>query len=204
MTLEQIDIKPPCFPARPVSGAPLDKAPPKHGEWAFETKVNGWRTLVHIPTGTMFNRHDERLTIAGEFKEALDAMRTTLDAEAFKWADCEALDRRHEIGRGCLIVLDVIPEGIYVNTPWRARRKWLEAALPELDLSPPKDFPKLSLVTTVDGSMDVWRDLQRINKRLGCEFYEGLVAKRADSIYPIQRRSASQEFPFWTKHRWDF
>ena len=38
----------------------------------------------------------------------------------------------------------------------------------------------------------------------GCEFYEGMVAKRNDSIYPMQRRSAEVEFPFWMKHRWAF
>ena len=43
-----------------------------------------------------------------------------------------------------------------------------------------------------------------LNRALGCEFWEGLVAKRNDSIYPRQRRSAELDFPFWMKHRWAF
>lgn len=50
----------------------------------------------------------------------------------------------------------------------------------------------------------MWSDLKLENATLGCEFYEGLVAKRADSLYPIQLRSPDQEFPFWMKHRWAF
>ena len=93
-------MKPPTFPARPINGGPFHKARPKPGEWFYEPKYNGWRALVHIPTGTMFNRRGEPLTIAAEFADALDILRRTLDAEAFKWADCEALERRHNIGQG--------------------------------------------------------------------------------------------------------
>ena len=38
----------------------------------------------------------------------------------------------------------------------------------------------------------------------GATYYEGIVAKRADSRYPLQLRSPSIEFPFWMKHRWQF
>ena len=57
----------------------------------------------------MFNRHGKLLSISHEFKPALDMLRTILDAAAFKRADCEALERRHNVGRGTLIVLDVVP-----------------------------------------------------------------------------------------------
>jgi hypothetical protein len=57
--------------------------------------------------------------------------------------------------------------------------------------------------------LGLWTILQECNRRLGCtepanHFYEGLVAKRLDSKYPLQKRSASQDFPFWMKHRWQF
>jgi hypothetical protein len=61
------------------------------------------------------------------------------------------------------------------------------------------------------GTLDfgLWTILQNCNRTLGClkpanHFYEGLVAKRCDSPYPLQRRSADQDFPFWMKHRWAF
>jgi len=196
-------LTPPTYPLRPVNGGPLDQAQPKHGAWVYEPKYNGWRALIHIATGAMFNRHGKPLSIQDEFKPALAQLRTTLDAEAFQWADCEALERRHGLGRGCLLVLDVIPEPHEKHAAYQHRRDWLEAVLPELDLNPTyRPFPLLSLPPAVYGDLDVWRDLQGLNRRLNCDFYEGLVAKRADSLYPRQLRSDKSEFPFWMKHRW--
>ena len=44
------------------------------------------------------------------------------------WADCEALERRHNLGRGTLVVLDVVPE---TGAPsYEERRTMLEAILP--------------------------------------------------------------------------
>jgi ATP-dependent DNA ligase len=194
----------PTFPLRPVNGGPLDRALPKTGKWRFEPKYNGWRSLVHIATGTMFNRHGKLLSIQDEFTGALDALRTTLDADAFKWADVEALERRHGIGRGCLLVLDVLPEPACAQATCAERRRWLDAVLPELDLAPPGHFPLLSIPPAIYGTLEAWRDLQLINQRLGCPFYEGMVAKREDSLYPRQLRSPDLEFPFWLKHRWAF
>lgn len=39
------------------------------------------------------------------------------------------------------------------------------------------------------------------NRVLGCDFFEGVVMKRADSPYPVQLRSATEEFRGWVKHR---
>src|ERR1043165_28768 len=102
-------MTPPTYPLRPVNGGPLPKALPKTGRWIYEPKYNGWRTLVHVPTGAMFNRKCEPLSIASEFAQGVALRQSALDADAFEWADCEALERRHGIGRGSLIVLDVIP-----------------------------------------------------------------------------------------------
>jgi len=52
--------------------------------------------------------------------------------------------------------------------------------------------------------MAAWTRLQAINRKLGHPLLEGLVAKRADSIYPRQRRSPDIEFPYWVKYRWPF
>ena len=98
------------YPARPINGGPHEKARTKHGEWACEPKVNGWRALVHVASGEMWNRHGEKLSIASEFKPALSQLRATFDAQSFEWADCEALERRHDLGRGTLVVLDVVPK----------------------------------------------------------------------------------------------
>ena len=39
------------------------------------------------------------------------------------------------------------------------------------------------------------------NRALGCDFFEGVVMKRADSPYPVQLRTATEEFRGWVKHR---
>src|SRR5688500_14956384 len=94
--------QPVTYPARPINGGPLEKAPTKHGDWCYEPKINGWRVLVHAPTGSMFNRHGDRLSIAAEFEPGLRHVKQS----PFEWLDCEGLERRHSLGRGSLVVLD--------------------------------------------------------------------------------------------------
>lgn len=200
-------LRPPTYPLRPVNGGPLPKAQRKHGDWYYEPKYNGWRALVHVPTGTMFNRKNERLSIEREFAAALTILREAY-AE-FEWLDCEALERRHNLGRGTLVVLD-IPSAAetYLN-----RRRRLETCgvsgsgmvIPHC-ASQPLQNNTVYLTPSVKQGETLWNLLREANgpDMLGCEFYEGVVAKRADSRYPHQLRSASEEFPFWMKHRWAF
>ena len=115
------------YPARPIQGGRLELAPPKRGLWYAEPKLNGWRALIHTPTGTMWNRHGALLTIADCFRPALAAL-AKLAPRGLVWADCEALERRHNLGRGTLVVLDAVPESgtqTYVE-----RRSRLESLLP--------------------------------------------------------------------------
>ena len=199
-------MKPITYPARPINGGPFDKARPKAGgPWYYEPKYNGWRTLVHIATGTMFNRLGEVLTITKEFDEALGLLRTTLDAEAFKWADCEGLQRRHDIGKGTLIVLDVVPEPTWASATYLERRAWLKILWQCFPSNKPEDGTIYRVAQIgPDYAAEYWRRLQEINQVWACDFFEGLVAKRADSIYPIQLRSPDEAFAGWIKHRWQF
>lgn len=197
-------MKPITYPARPVNGGSLERALPKSGTWFYEPKYNEWRAMTHVPSGNLYNRHGVLLSIADEFTEALRLLRSTMDGQVFKWVDLGVLERRHKIGQGCLIVLDVIPEPAFAKAPYTERRKWIEAVWPELDLKPPRTFPLASIPTQIYGTLTTWFDLQAVNTRLGCEFYEGLVAKRGDSIYPIQLRSPEVKFHHWVKHRWAF
>jgi hypothetical protein len=186
-----------------MNGGPLHRALPKAGHWFYEPKYNGWRALVHVATGAMFNREGQPLTISGEFEQALGILRR-LDCAAFKWADCEALERRHGIGKGTLIVLDVIPEPAWANATYETRRQWT-ATLADCD---PYRQPAGNTIYRVPHCFApclapvAWGRLQELNRQWGCDFYEGLVAKRADSPYPIQLRSPKAETPFWIKHRW--
>src|SRR4051812_38594799 len=114
------------FPARPVQGGRLELAPPKRGLWYAEPKLNGWRALIHTPSGTMWNRHGTFLTIADCFRPALGELRTLAEC-GLVWADCEVLERRHNLGRGTLIVLDLVP--VSGSPSYVERRTLLESLL---------------------------------------------------------------------------
>lgn len=80
----------------------------------------------------------------------------------------------------------------------------------------PIDCDRVYLPLTLHSSLGrtsellFWQMLQAANVKLGCggrsgsEFWEGVVAKRNDSIYPRQHRNAELDFKFWMKHRWVF
>jgi ATP-dependent DNA ligase len=198
-------IKPVSYPARPTQGGKLELAPPKRGRWVAEPKLNGWRALVHTPTGAMWNRLGESLTIADCFRPAL-AKLSALAACGIVWADCEALERRHNYGRGTLIVLDVIPA--FAPLPYEARRAMLESLLPVDgslggDTSLPVPSGALVLAPTIQGdeALAFYNRLRAANRVIRCDFFEGVVMKREDSIYPVQLRSPGEKTRAWMKHR---
>ena len=39
------------------------------------------------------------------------------------------------------------------------------------------------------------------NRAFGCNFFDGVAMKRADSTYPVRIRAAAEEFRGWCKHR---
>ncbi len=195
------------YPARPIQGGRLDLAPPKRGRWYAEPKLNGWRALIHTPSGTMWNRHGALLTIADCFRPALGAL-AKLASRGVVWADCEALERRHNLGRGTLVVLDVIPES---GAPsYEHRRAMLETIIPtdavfsgDTSRAVPCGAVVLTPTLQVDqaDALAFYQRLREANRALRCDFFEGVVMKRADSIYPVQLRSATEEFRGFVKHR---
>lgn len=202
-------VAPPTYPARPVNGGPLEQALkyPRPGRWLYEPKLNGWRALVHAPTGTMFNRKGERLSIAGEFKRAL----SILQHSPFDWLDCEALERRHTIGKGTLVILDIVELGDYDTRRTLMGDTFCRSDLRVNYLGSPDDCQPDSVFLLPyqppeprEKLLQYWEQMQMVNARHGCQFYEGVVAKRADSLYPMQLRSPNEEFSGWVKHRWHF
>ena len=186
------------YPARPIQGGRLELAPPKRGLWYAEPKLNGWRA----------HRHGALLTIADCFRPALAAL-AKLAPLGLVWADCEALERRHNLGRGMLVVLDAVPESgtpIYVQ-----RRTLLESLLPcdavfcgDTARPVPCGAVVLTPAQRADSHANALAFYQRLraaNRVLGRDFFEGVVMKRADSPYPVQLRSATEEFRGWAKHR---
>jgi ATP-dependent DNA ligase len=196
------------YPARPTQGGRLELAPPKRGLWYAEPKLNGWRALIHTPTGTMWNRHGDLLTIADCFRPALTALAKLAD-QGLVWADCEALERRHNLGRGTLVVLDFVPES---GAPtYEQRRTVLESLLQSNtvfsgDTKHPVPCGVVALtpnhrVASQSDALAFYERLRAANRVLGCDFFEGVVMKRADSIDPVQLRSDTEECRGWIKHR---
>lgn len=196
------------YPARPIQGGRLELAPPKRALWYAEPKLNGWRAIIHTPTGTMWNRHGTLLTIADCFQPALAAL-AKLASRGLVWADCEALERRHNLGRGTLVVLDAIPKsGMPIYTVRRALLESLISCDPVFDGDSSRPVPSGAVVLTPTRRADshaaalaFYQRLRAANRKLGCDFFEGVVMKRAESIYPVQLRSATEEFRGWVKHR---
>ena len=197
----------PFFPARPMNGGQLEHAVPKPGTWYAEAKINGWRALVHRPTGTMFNRHGEQLSIAGDFERALRELRETpfrhIDEweppqGSTDWCDCEAFSRRHNVGKGTLILLD-LP---CVELPYETRGELMRSTFFPLIGGIHKE--KVFSLPCYTDAKTHYEYLQEENRILGAEVYEGIVLKKAGSLYPRQKFSPERETPYWVKHRWKF
>jgi hypothetical protein len=156
----------------------------------------------------MWNRHGALLTIADCFRPALASL-AKLASRGLVWADCEALERRHNLGRGTLVVLDFVPEsGAPIYTARRAILESIIAVEPLFGGDTSRAVPCGAVVLTPTVRIDphahalaFYLRLREANRTLGCDFFEGLVMKRADSPYPVQRRSATEEYRGWVKHR---
>lgn len=233
-------ITPPCYPARPVNGGPLPNARRTNARTVWEPKVNGWRAWEHAPSQAMFNRHNQPLSIAGEFAPVCEAIQQRfLAGRTPEWLDTEAFERRHNYGRGSLVLLDFVYQpaatleqrltDIYqlwgsadgahapIAKAWHFLHEppppdsllYFAYAFTDYGIAAPseKDWSEADqhyAGEDVDGIFTGWRLLQNMNRQLKAEVFEGLVCKRLDSRYPVQLRSDSEEFPFWTKHRWQF
>lgn len=167
------------------------------GKWAWEPKINGWRALIHVPTLTVFNRHGELLSITHEFP-VLEKEFWKLDyLFGVEWLDCEMLGRRHPLKKGTIVILDVV-----ADLPYRKRREFVERFMdldPDIQLEGIESFSG----NAPSDPLTLWEQLQEENHRYGCDYYEGLVAKRVTSGYETQLVSPSKTTPNWVKYRFD-
>ena len=192
-------VTPITFPARPAKGG-FDPAKPLVGDWRYEPKLNGWRAMLHLPTGCLYNRHGEALSIGNQFRWATGELYERFNRQV-TWVDCEALERRHTILQGWLIVLDLVMPDV----PYLERREIMAAGnLNPLEFVPNADCAGLVRMLPSyreDQAEAIWEAMQLANTALAAPLYEGFVAKRADSLYPIQTRSGDEVTPDWVKMR---
>lgn len=203
------------YPARPTTGCPVGSAvwrqtgvpTTETSDRIYSAKYNGWRVLLHVPTGVCFNRKLKPLSIADEFEDAITLIQGRIKAvenvlTGYEWLDCEGLERRHGIGRGTLIALDVpsmgdsTAEDRYCALTILFDRLSVHEKPDNNSVYVPSHFPP-EAVETINS------DLYEINKEWNAEYYEGVVAVKAESKYPTQLVSAEKKTPDWIKHRWD-
>jgi ATP-dependent DNA ligase len=93
---------------------------------------------------------------------------------------------------------------------YEQRRALLEALLPmdavfSGDTSRAVPCGAVVLTPTLRGdhadALAFYQRLREANRALRCDFFEGVVMKRAESPYPVQLRSATEEFRGFVKHR---
>ena len=89
--------------------------------------------------------------------------------------------------------------------PYDRRKAQLLVAMPVHICTEPPASDQIYAVPApaqnMEQAMGLYLRLQQLNRQWRCPFYEGLVAKRTDAIYPVQLRSPTLEFPGWVKHR---
>lgn len=194
-----------CFPPAALNGGKLDTAPPKVGEWVWQPKVDDWRGVIHTPTGTVWNQYGQRSSITDKFTVALDRLKTT--SFAAEWLDIGMMEQRNAMMRGSIVVFDLIS----LSRTFTERRAHLQAMFDVMPLAtilvgrPDLAHDCVYLTAQVEGEAagrSIYNSLQLQNEALNRKFYEGVVAKRADSLYTFGRRP-KQVTPDWIKHRFD-
>jgi hypothetical protein len=116
------------------------------------------------------------------------------------------MERRHNVGRRSLIVLDWIPDS--ESPTYEERRVFLESLLPLERMSlgegtMPEESVLLapSIAETNGQALQLYRSLEAINRSVLADVFEGVVMKRGGSLYPMQLRSATEESRALIKHR---
>ncbi len=209
-TLQALDAlhapRSPLRPLRPMLAERADQ-PFSDPDWIFEVKYDGYRAICSNPNGKALVQYRSGRNVTERFPElarclhALPFPELCIDGElvvngadgrpSFSALQARAsLDGRREIAAAStrapasLFVFDLLHFGPFDlrGLPFRERRRLLEGIVP------PAGPLALSLALPREGER-----LFREATRLG---FEGVVAKRADSVYRDGRRS-----PDWKKVR---
>lgn len=208
------------YPPAPCNGG--SQICQRAGAHVWQPKIDDRRVAIHPLTGTIFNQYGS-LSVAHaqpeKFAPALDELRCIAVKVAMQfvdrdlWLDCGIMEYRHDMMRGCIIVFDLMD----FTMTFDERRSWLEERFNVLpaatEIVAHRETYGLNRVwlinqwegygdTICNPPVNLWSFLQEENKAIGRKFYEGVVAKRRDSRYPLCHK-AKQTVTCWVKHRFD-
>jgi GNAT superfamily N-acetyltransferase len=195
-----------CLPPAPMNGGPLDTAPVKVGEWGWGPKVDDRRVVVHAPSRTVWNQYGQ-LSVAMRDLDKFETALNWLQANSpFDWLDAGLMEYRHDMMRGSIVVFDLI-DG---TTPFDRRQWALSNVFDELpwathitgNAGDNRVFVVPQFIGEAQGRA-LYKALREQNDKLGRKFYEGVVAKRLDSLYPTHNSKPKTETAAWMKHRFD-
>lgn len=187
------------FPARPKSGGRFNPDM-LIGEFGWQPKYNGWRMFADLAEDQVFNRHGELMSIGDCFKRAIDSIRGHCLSLGIKYLDCEALERRFDACRGSLVILD-IPDS---DEDFETRMEVLSFLAPVHDINILPEPNSVVVTPTFDelSARKAWTWMQQLNNSWGVPIYEGLVAKKKGSEYPVTWKP-TDTFNDWIKYRFD-
>lgn len=167
---------------------------PRGEAWAYEPKWDGHRALVRVRddrvdvvSSTGMARTATWPWIAAALPALVDANDAVLDGEVVAYGD----DGRHSFGlvgrpdrRHALVLFDLLQlDGTdLTDRPWQARRTLLEAHV--------RPAGPVSITPVSD-------DAELIEAATRAQRFEGVIAKRRDSLYVPGKRSSS-----WVKTKW--
>lgn len=173
----------------PMLATLVDEAPRQDEGWLYELKLDGFRTLAYVENGHAELRSRNNKVFNEKFYPVYDALRqlklnAVLDGEMVVlnkkgMPDFSALQLWRSEADGDLVyfVFDILWYDGYdlMDVPLAERKEVLKQALPKTEL--------IREVETLDTDV---KELSNIVNELGLE---GLIAKRADSVYTPDRRS---------------
>lgn len=196
---------PPTFPARPMNGGKLELAEPLEEDWRYRPKYNGRRVLFHVPTMRTWNRNlEENAWSTLQVFRIINVI--CQNQPLLEWLDLELLHGKISVGKKSVIILDYVSEETWLDRQAKLQKVFganllniYEEDIGENEIYLPPIF-KAQYDFPIWEDMP-WEDLQEMNTKLGCTFYEGLVAYNINQPYPIQLFSPTKETRHWIKYR---
>lgn len=210
------------YPPAPCNGG--SQITHRAGAHVWQPKIDDRRVAIHALTGTIYNQYGA-LSVAHaqaeKFAEAMDTIRCKAIRAAMRipdiggdlWLDAGIMEYRHDMMRGCIVVFDLMSFTMRFDD----RRAFLEELFTPMPMATEivahrecYGLNRVWLINQWEGygtticnpPVNLWPLLQKENEAIGRKFYEGVVAKRRDSLYP-RCYKAKQTVTCWVKHRFD-
>ena len=165
------------YPPKPEQGT-VSRLDPS--EFAFETKGNVTRGMLHRPSNLMISRHGKPLDTS-PYQEAIDMLPE--DDDQWEWVDLGlwGSPRTPGFNEGVMMVIDLpaMPMNQY-----RHRNMEIRHNLPcDIELPFSKAF-RPAVVYCHETLQCMKERIEHVNKSAGLVVWEGFVGKRLTSTYP--------------------